>query len=542
MSVKHPRRRPERRQAPRMSPLAMALGALASAGAATAGTVLEPAIDPLHINQAQQGLSRAVGSISFANFFGDVAGSGSGTVINVNSGNPDENVWIVTAAHVLAEVGLTSEGGGGGGGGGIVGDGENEPELKLPGFADFSLDNNFFTSDVHQITEWYLPRAYDGTVVTRNDIAVARLDTTWAEYTGPSLSLYNRPEMSTLDSFRGLQERTVELAGFGSTGTGATGNVNFDGWRRSGQNRLDGQGDASGFIFETDFDVDPDDELYNPAVENYYILKNFGEFIESGSIEPRQNPREDFRVPYEFAITAGDSGGAIISDDALAGVVSYGEVIGTDEANGGALGGFFTFSQGFVAIDPWAEWIEGIVFLAENGGNPGAGAVGIPAYSGGVFLDPIADNFDADDNAQAYNDLLSTYYLGYLGIELTTTEKLKLLAILPASSDGLTAEELIAAVGRDDVDSIEDLIAFVDEALVDVFGEPTADRADAFASLALASQLGVFHDRAAVIPGDPPALPDELPTGALPRGVVPEPTTGLLLAGAVAGLLLRRRA
>ena len=436
-----------------------ALVALASVPSASAITVLDSTVDQILLNQASKGDATAVGAFVITNGDGS-EGFASGTVITDGS----NDVWVLTAAHVLFDVGSQGE----------------DPDIT-PATVQFTTDPNRLTaSTFYDVTEWYLPNTYDGTVVSPNDVAVARLGVTRADYSGNALPVYSRADNdAVLEELIGAE---VLFAGYGTTGTGDVGNAFNDGFRRVGRNRIDAASDPDGIILSTDFDVDRDDELYdgtpdnfldrNPAIESAYALKNAGDFVLSGGIEERQIPQEDFRIPFESVGSPGDSGGAYIVGGAVAGIHSFGQASDAGSS-------FFTFSQGFVQTSNWADWIVSVVGQADSGGPVfGDGTTGV--LTGGPGITSIQETLEAEEMADPeaeaiFNSLVTTYYAG---ISMSVEDKMKLLTYINVSNnDVLSTQEIIDIVDDPSATTLTSAVGLIDQQLLAIWGAPAPDRA-----------------------------------------------------------------
>ena len=301
-----------------------------TAGVAQAGTVLERFREPIHIGYGARGsdpAAKATGAI-----LTDSGALGSASVINPGDYTGDgiddkaDSRWILTAAHVIVDT-----------------DG-----------MFFGTGGDITALDTYRATSWYVPDTYTGNVIDESDIALVRLDRAIGQAT-PRLDLY-RNDQEIGHEFR--------VYGYGLGGTGSTGQGFYSaGIKRAGDNRFDGSSGPNGAILGYDFDVDPDDEEYDPFFEFFYSLNNNITPISFDPTETRVEPQRDFRLPKEYSAAQGDSGGPLVIGEKVAGVTSFGN-----------LGSFFTSSAGNVRVSKWDDWIYSVINQVEDrlaDGDPG---------------------------------------------------------------------------------------------------------------------------------------------------------------------------
>ncbi len=188
----------------------------------------------------------------------------------------------------------------------------------------------------------------------------------------------------------------------------------------------------------SDFDIDPDDSLYDPIYELYYTAANADQVLDENGVlvrNPRIRPTEDFRIPYEFVSAQGDSGGPIVIGDEVVALTSFGTV-----------GSLFGSTSGDVIPGHWEEWIsevietEGDLDQLGNVGQDGVGAVrgitGNPVGPGG------SDTTDAEGEsftrAQRYTEFMHTYYFSDTRA-LSLLEKSQLAGLVTLDATSLSA-------------------------------------------------------------------------------------------------------
>ena len=529
-----------------------------TAGVAQAGTVLEEFREPIHIGYGNDhNAGRATGAI-----LTDSGALGSGAVINprdfTGDGNDDGDIsrWVLTAAHVVIDTNGMFFGTGG----------------------DISSLN------AYRASSWYIPDTYTGNVIDESDIALVRLDRVLA------------PDVPRLNLYDGNQEvgHEFRVYGYGLGGTGSTGQGFFPaGVKRAGDNRFDGASGPNGAILGYDFDVDPDDDEYDPFYEIFYSFDNNIFPISLDPTDTRVEPQRDFRIPKEYSAAQGDSGGPLVIGGEIAGVTSFGN-----------LGSFFTSSAGNVRVSKWDDWVYSVINQVEDrlaDGDPdndnaqlagftfddSRGTVGVTVGREGDGIDifdlinfpdfpnPVPDPDDdpdnpddpddpdnPDDNARsifrAYADLLRRHYNP--DDQLALSEQVALLgrrvgeptALGYAQALGLDAEDLD---GLDEEQQLALLTGTADALLAasldPLFERVTRGRLTEEGYVGGVSDFGYYLGLAefdvlkeydgAPIEGinlgdyfDLSGVEDYLAT-------IPEPTTGALLLATLAGLTLRRR-
>ena len=529
-----------------------------TAGVAQAGTVLEEFREPMHINYGKDGnAGRATGAI-----LTDSGALGSGTVINpgdLDGDGDDEreiSQWVLTAAHVVIDTDGMFFGTGG----------------------DISALN------AYRATSWYIPDSYTGNVVDESDLALVRLDR------------IVDPETPRLDLYDGNQEvgHEFRVYGYGLGGTGSTGQGFFPaGIKRAGDNRFDGASGPNGAILNYDFDVDPDDEEYDPFWEIFYAFDNGTGFDSLDPTDTRPEPQRDYRIPKEYSAAQGDSGGPLVIGEEIVGITSFGN-----------LGSFFTSSAGNVRVSKWDDWIYSVINQVEDrlaDGDPdnddaqpagftfddSRGKVGVRVGREGDgidifdlinfpdFPDPVPDPDDDPDNPddpddpdnpddtarsvfRAYADLMRRHYnpndqlslgeqLSLLGRRVTDTSNLGYAQAL-----GLTAADL---EGLDD-DEVASLLVEKADALLAASLDPLFERVALGARTKEGLEGGIsdFGYYLGLAELDVLKAYDGAPIEGINLGeyfdfseledylaTIPEPTSGVLLLGTLGTLALRRR-
>ncbi|MEM7681542.1 MAG: trypsin-like serine protease [Planctomycetota bacterium] len=489
-----------------------------------AGTVLEPSMQSFHIQRGKSGNGRAVGQVQVYDDTGTaIAGFGSASLITTAEG---DGLWMLTAAHVI--------------------DGASFFQI---GFGDFidNTDPEFLFSpstfgNVVQPVAWYLPDTYNGNVVSAEDIALVRLEA------NPGVDL---KRLGLRSDNSDLVGSVVDIYGYGSTGTGATGQQELDGRKRAGRNvveSIDGPDDAIAII---DFDVATIDPLNNGGWEARYLLQNYTpeELAANPFLDPRPD-RNDKRIPFEYMIAQGDSGGPWVTSDDIVAVNSFGRI---------PFG--FLDDAGAVLVEPWIPWIEAVVADVENGGNTSTvivDGVAVVAGSQGFAVGPSATE-EADPgtggtgiaNSQYYSELLRQYYEEGES-SLLLQEKAELVgAVNRGESVFANLSTAAQRLGLASDATVTEVLTEIDDTLQADFGEElerfvrtpnpnlTVEDVQALA-IALGNgdiTVAEFEDAAYVwadntdpnglflglaapssVPIDPndPPLPDELPIGALP--------------------------
>lgn len=315
------------------------LGALVSLPA-TGGTVLSDSMQAFHVELAnREAAGKATGVVLLDN-----GGLGSGAVINPGDFNGDGAVtnewagsqWFITAAHVVVDID-----------GMFVGTGSALSDMVG-----------------YRATNWFVPDTYDGSVVSGSDIALIRVDRPF-DASIPRLELY---------SGGAEPGNEVVMSGFGTSGTGATGQVLPAGIKRTGYNRYDGFYDSDESILTFDYDIDPDDELYSQGYESYYQEIN-GLDSDTVGLSARENVW-DFRIPYEYSSAQGDSGGPITIGSEIYGLTSFGP------------SPLFTSVAGDLRVSPWRDWVYSVITQFEGTGNAGGTA------KAGVLIGSEGDGID----------------------------------------------------------------------------------------------------------------------------------------------------
>ena len=181
---------------------------------------------------------------------------------------------------------------------------------------------------------WYTHRDWDGNYTNPaqgGDIALVRLDR-------------RVMNVNPAKIFRGDPRGKVGTSvGFGSFGTGSSGNVNFlPNFKLGGRNLIDSYyraGASNRRVFRTDMDA--------PGTPAPDIFGNVS--------------ADDYATTMEFSIASGDSGGGTFIGDRLAGIHSFGQVVpGTNLA-------FFGFEQGIERVQAYLPWIRTIQRKVNNG-------------------------------------------------------------------------------------------------------------------------------------------------------------------------------
>ena len=187
---------------------------------------------------------------------------------------------------------------------------------------------------------------YSGLVFANNDIAVITLPTAAPSYATP-LMLYNGPAAAVLG-------QQVTFVGYGSTGTGATGDIQpgYAFARRFGFNRFDAtcnatgttpqnqncsfQNNANNAIWTADFDNGGN---VNAPVNGYNgnaICRLFGNPVGGAGNDPLLcNTQITGDILDEVGIGRGDSGGPALFNGMIVGVASWGARLDNTYAFGG---------------------------------------------------------------------------------------------------------------------------------------------------------------------------------------------------------------
>lgn len=186
--------------------------------------------------------------------------------------------------------------------------------------------------------------AYTGLVFANADLAVVTLPSDAPSYAVP-LMLYNGPAATVLG-------QQVTFVGYGSTGTGATGDAQpgYAGVRRFGYNRFDAtcnatgttpanqnctfQNNANNAIFTADFDNG--NNVGSTGYNGNAICRLFGSPVGGAGDDPLLcNTRVTGDLLDEVGIGRGDSGGPALFNGMIVGVASWGARIDNTYAFGG---------------------------------------------------------------------------------------------------------------------------------------------------------------------------------------------------------------
>lgn len=291
--------------------IAAAVGAITSSPAAGI-TWRDDVAESVFVNMATESQYQAVGRLNITRTGG--AFIGSGILIA-----PD---YVLTAAH-CADGASTSAGG----------------DITA---LSFTTSSGATVSAV----SWTPHPSWTGALAEGWDIGIVRLSSSVAGIT-PATLYTGSAEVGQLST----------MVGYGSAGTGMTGNVLSAGDRRAGQNIIDslgGSGALAGWsdrIFFSDFDKPGD------ASESLF-----------GSTTP---------ITYEASIAPGDSGGGtfVEFDGAyyLAGVHSLGASV--DGQTNSDYGDVF----GSTRVSSFTDWIGGFTSFSAGGGAPEPAALGVLA-------------------------------------------------------------------------------------------------------------------------------------------------------------------
>lgn len=187
--------------------LVFTFGGIIAAPAAFAGTMLEPMMDPFHLERANGGKAAdATVMVQIFDTADNFTGWGSGVLLDYsNIATPDGNeqgLWIATAAHVV----------------------DNASNVRVFFGSQYNPSSpETANGTALDVQSWYIPDIYDGNVVSASDIALIRLDTRVTDRSGLKIRTTN------LD---GVTNSISDIYGFGSFGTGASGNIFSDGAKR----------------------------------------------------------------------------------------------------------------------------------------------------------------------------------------------------------------------------------------------------------------------------------------------------------------------
>lgn len=191
-------------------------------------------------------------------------------------------------------------------------------------------------------SEIFVHPEYTGDVLDGNDLAIIVLEQDAAA---------NVPR---LEIYRGDDEldQEVTISGYGLYGTGALGELGYDGQKRSGKNEYDALGDvfdgfAQGILLAYDFDSGLEE---NDAFGAVYDINDLGLGDEEG-----------------FA-ARGDSGGPILIGDQIAGLTSFGWASPDTDVNDFLDSSFGEF-QVDTRVSAFADWIDDITSVTAVGSD-----------------------------------------------------------------------------------------------------------------------------------------------------------------------------
>ncbi|MEM9751783.1 MAG: hypothetical protein AAF916_00190 [Planctomycetota bacterium] len=370
--------------------IAALTGTLAAASVAPAWGVvpLDDKHTPFAYTRALEGPATSV--VSFDFLYGDVTNeedipnteggfSREGLASGVLIDSGQNNVWMITAGHNLAPVGRY----------------DVDENLTIFPSISIGLSDRYFTSQIVRPIDWYVSSGFGdsaGNLIQGDDYGLVNLGISPDELPALGLSAVPIFERDTpAELVDALEGETVEVVGFGQTGTGDSATSTFLGQRLWGQNRLEPSlaqqtrltPEGSSNFFVTDFDVDRDDDEYditpedftdfNGAIESVYALKNIGELQVSGfeDSDPRQIPEEDFRVPFESGLAPGDSGGGVFLGNALVGLPISTRAVPVDEDGDGStdddgIGFGYSSIASIITLSDEAQGISDLIFFAEQ--------------------------------------------------------------------------------------------------------------------------------------------------------------------------------
>jgi hypothetical protein len=339
----------------RFSVFAGVSAVLALSPAAEALTYLDGTHGAVSVAKAESSFN-PVGAVKLFDDGGEFLGHGSGALITTpDAPGTSPNHWFLTAAHVVANA-----------------------DSVAVAFGD-QFDDEDGTDDV-AAASWYVPSSYDGNVVSESDIALIRLDTELSLETFGPYSIFPHTDMREIDN-------VYHMVGFGTSGTGISGQVVNDGRKRTGRNKYEYTGGLNDVIVYSDFDVDyPRDTL---------------------SLGAPGEPNEEWRIARETSSAQGDSGGPQLMGDNIVSITSFGPAP------------LFNTTFGDVRTAPWAQWIADVINDVDNLGGDGStvvsGVFGDGAVEGMPGTPIEIDGGDDDDvfggisNFQYYSQLLIRY-------------------------------------------------------------------------------------------------------------------------------------
>jgi hypothetical protein len=247
---------------------------------------------------------------------------------------------------------------------------------------------------------WERDPFFDG-----NDIALVHLDEPMPKADTASLSRSNRGP-----------GRDTWVAGYGATGTGATGPVEYDGERRAGENRAEARLFGHPRMWRMEFDIEPDHPLYD------------------GPPFDIVDPEEDSPLPLEYLPANQDAGG---------GVFFKGELVGVPSSVFGLFDGETDYSYkdtvGMTRVSPWVEWIESVMAFVNAGNTPANAYTGLPDEP--LFTRDQAINLTTaqiNEGSALIGDLAplnleSGFFLGPLGGAVSVPEPGTAALLLPAA-------------------------------------------------------------------------------------------------------------
>ncbi len=260
-----------------------AIMATVSVGAiAEAGTIRHDRYDWQYTN-----LANSFSSVGMINYNGQF--SCSGTLINSS--------WVLTAGHCVADF----------------------ERGFFPRSLGFSIGGRRYTTT--NLVPYHGWLSTQGSFDAGYDIALMRLSSPVRNVT-PSNLYRNRNERGQVTTY----------VGFGSTGTGYTGDIYRGGRKRAGNNVIDGYGGWYGSILYTDFD--------NPEWP-------YGNRMGS-----------PYALNLEYTSAPGDSGGGLFLNGLLAGVVSGGD--------GGSRYGEVAVNT---RVSSFASWIDRVISSSGRSNN-----------------------------------------------------------------------------------------------------------------------------------------------------------------------------
>ncbi|MCL2625024.1 MAG: trypsin-like serine protease, partial [Planctomycetaceae bacterium] len=231
---------------------------------------------------------------------------------------------ILTAAHVVFDVA-----------------GSPLPPENI--LIQFETENGF---ELYGVSQNYVHPTYTGNFPVEVDLAVLTLERLAPE------------KAERYDIYRGSNELTsvTTLVGYGSSGTGWTGNIIPPGTRRVGWNRFEAYGSILDPTFNPNtlvFDFDSGSPQHD-ALGYYFGIHNLG----LGSA-------------YESGIAGGDSGGPSFLNGKIAGVHSYGgpgfpnSPVDAVPGNNGSFGEFSVD----VRVSAYTDWIDSILIIGSGAGE-----------------------------------------------------------------------------------------------------------------------------------------------------------------------------